>query len=110
MCIRDSCTGCGECVEECGNGAVTAADGKVYTDREPVSYTHLHQSWVKNGSREQGNWKEMFGSFGAELCSAWAVARYIDEIAAGGKEIYDIFMYTNVWTVSYTHLCCRYNN
>ena len=57
----------------------------------------IHQSWVKNGSREQGNWKEMFGSFGAELCSAWAVARYIDEIAAGGKEIYDIFMYTNVW-------------
>ena len=57
----------------------------------------IHQSWVKNGSREQGNWREMFGSFGAELCSAWAVARYIDEIAAGGKEIYDIFMYTNVW-------------
>lgn len=31
---EERCTGCGECVEECGNGAVTAADGKVYTDRE----------------------------------------------------------------------------
>lgn len=31
---EERCTGCGECGEECGNGAVTAADGKVYTDKE----------------------------------------------------------------------------
>lgn len=57
----------------------------------------MHDSWVKNGRRKQGNWREVFGPFGAELCTAWAIAGYIDEIAARGKEIYDIFMYTNVW-------------
>lgn len=57
----------------------------------------IHGAWEKNGCRNTGNWQEVFGAFGAELCSAWALARYIDEIALAGKEIYDIFMYTNVW-------------
>ena len=54
--------------------------------------------WKKQGQREAGNWSEVFGYFGAELCNAWAIASYIDEIAAAGKSIYDIFMYTNAWT------------
>ena len=31
------------------------------------------------------------------LVTAWAIASYIDEIAARGKAVRDIFMYTNVW-------------
>lgn len=55
------------------------------------------EAWKKNGNRESGNWESVFGVFGAELCMAWATAGYIDEIARAGKEIYDIFMYVNVW-------------
>jgi hypothetical protein len=54
--------------------------------------------WKKNGCRESGSWAEVFGYFGAELCYAWGVATYIDDIAFAGKQIYDIFMYVNVWT------------
>ena len=57
----------------------------------------IHESWLKNGGVSTGSWKEMFGAFGAELCTAWAIASYIDEIAARGKAVRDIFMYTNVW-------------
>lgn len=57
----------------------------------------IHESWLKNGGVSTGSWKEMFGAFGAELCTAWAIASYIDEIAARGKAVKDIFMYTNVW-------------
>lgn len=55
------------------------------------------QAWLNNGRKEEGSWEAVFGGFGAELCMAWATARYIDEIAQAGKEIYDIFLYVNVW-------------
>lgn len=54
--------------------------------------------WKKNGCRESGSWADVFGYFGAELCYAWGVATYINDIAFAGKQIYDIFMYVNVWT------------
>lgn len=57
----------------------------------------VHEAWVKNGSRREGSWAEVFGGFGAELCMAWGTAGYIDGIAEAGKKIYDIFMYVNVW-------------
>ncbi len=53
--------------------------------------------WAENGAKEEGNWPEVFGRMGADLCIAWATAVYINEIAKAGKEIYDIFMYVNVW-------------
>lgn len=56
------------------------------------------QAWEKNGQKKAGNWETVFGNLGAELCTAWEIARYIDDIAQAGKEIYDIFMYANVWT------------
>lgn len=31
---EERCTGCGDCVEECGNGAVAVSEGKAYTERE----------------------------------------------------------------------------
>ena len=54
-------------------------------------------AWRENGRKENGSWAEVFGRFGAELCMAWATAEYINDIALAGKQIYDIFMYVNVW-------------
>lgn len=57
----------------------------------------LNREWEREGQKEHGSYREVFGRFGAEVCMAYTTARYIDEIAAAGKEIYDIFMYVNVW-------------
>ncbi len=57
----------------------------------------LHNSSGYSLGAQSGSWEGVFGGFGAELCMAWGIARYIDEIAQAGKEIYDIFMYVNVW-------------
>lgn len=76
---------------------------KAYADAVPAEIIE----WCKNHpdapvSRhwtgvEAGDWKNVFGSYGAEAVTAAAIAAYIDEIAAAGKKIYDIFMYQNVW-------------
>ena len=52
----------------------------------------LNREWEREGQKEHGSYREVFGRFGAEVCMAYTTARYIDEIAAAGKEIYDIFM------------------
>ena len=43
------------------------------------------------------DWESVFGDKAAEYFSAWSVARYIDRLAAKGKEIYELPVYVNVW-------------
>jgi hypothetical protein len=57
----------------------------------------VYRVWLQNGKRINRSWEETFGKYGAEYFSAFSIAGYIEEIARGGKEIYDIPMYTNVW-------------
>lgn len=57
----------------------------------------MSQEWKKNGEKKSGTWSEVFGAMGGEWVTAWAVASYIDQIAQAGKQVYDIFMYTNAW-------------
>ena len=66
-----------------------------YASANPDS--ELHCSWKKAGKQNHGSWQAVFSAFGAEACSAWYLARYIDSLTAAGKEYYDLFMYTNVW-------------
>lgn len=49
------------------------------------------------GCKQRGNWLEVFGGYGAEAMTAYAIARYIDEIAKAGRAVYDTFFYTNAW-------------
>jgi hypothetical protein len=44
-----------------------------------------------------GNWEQVFGSQAAERFQAYAVARYIDQVAAAGKREYPLPMYVNAW-------------
>ena len=54
--------------------------------------------WKKNGSKANADWQETFGYYGAEAVTAYAIAKYIDEIGAAGKKVYpELFMYLNVW-------------
>ncbi len=66
-----------------------------YCKENPSCY--LAKEWLRQGEKSNGNWTEVFGAAGGEWVTTWAVAAYIDEIARAGKEIYDIFLYTNAW-------------
>jgi beta-galactosidase GanA len=42
-----------------------------------------------------GTWREFYGDYADEYFHAWAIARYIGDIAAAGKAVYDLPMYVN---------------
>ena len=44
---------------------------------------------------EPGSWGEVYGDDASEFFHAWHMASYIGEIAAAGREAYDLPMYTN---------------
>lgn len=56
-----------------------------------------HAAWRASGARRSGSWTELFGPMAGELLTAHSIARYIDDIAAAGKAVYDIPLYANVW-------------
>ncbi len=59
--------------------------------RSPVPAAVL----AKTG-RKAGTWADVFGKDAAEFSYAWAIARYIEQVAAAGKAVYDLPMYANV--------------
>lgn len=46
-------------------------------------------------SLKDNSWRGRFGRYANEAFTAWYQARYIDEIAAAGKQVYNIPMYVN---------------
>ncbi len=58
----------------------------------------MAQIYRRCGGKKNASWRETFGYHGAEWLTAYAIARYIDEIAKAGKEIYpELFLYANAW-------------
>jgi len=53
----------------------------------------LDQLGVKPGTK--GTWQEVFGERADEYFHAWHVASYIEYVAAAGKAVYDLPLYTN---------------
>ena len=50
---------------------------------------------VKSGGKQPGTWSEVFGDDADETFEAWYTARFIDQVAAAGKEEYPLPMYVN---------------
>jgi beta-galactosidase GanA len=46
-------------------------------------------------AKPTGNWRDVYGDYADEYFHAWAVARYIGEIAAAGRAVYDLPMFVN---------------
>ena len=82
---------------EQGNTLFAANAPESLTRMLPSIQSALRQIWEQNGAKTQGSWQEIFGRAADETFNAWSVARYIDEIAEAGKEIYALPMYVNVW-------------
>lgn len=71
---------------------------------ELVAYARAHPgSLLAERLRDQdaqaprGSWQQVFGPDAATACTAWHIARYVERVAAAGKEAYDLPMSVNAW-------------
>jgi Domain of unknown function (DUF5597) len=60
----------------------------------------LAAAWTAAGHRASGTWSEVFGEMASEAFSAYHVARYVDAVAAAGKQAYPLPLYANAWLVN----------
>jgi hypothetical protein len=60
----------------------------------------LDAAWAKGGRLETGTWSAVFGEMAPEAFSAWHVGRYVDAVAAAGKEAYPLPMLVNAWLIN----------
>ena len=65
----------------------------------PQGSTSARRLWESSGSRDAGTWSQVFGDTPAadEIFMAWAIATYVEHLAARGGAIADIPMYANAW-------------
>ena len=65
----------------------------------PAGSTSARRLWESHGAAESGTWSEVFGDTPAaeEIFMAWAIATYVEHLAARGRAIADIPMYANAW-------------
>ena len=62
-------------------------------------YPELRELWSEHGNKTSGTWAQMFGETprADEIFMAWHYARYIQAVAAAGKQAYQLPMYVNTW-------------
>lgn len=58
---------------------------------------HLYERWSLNEKPVEGSWAEVFGDnlFTDELFMTWYYGLYVEEMAAAGKEVYDLPVFLN---------------
>lgn len=77
--------------------------GSMWTDRdysEPANQLFngaVPSDLLRKLNKSSGTWEKVFGVEAAEAFNAYYIARYIDQIAAAGQQVYDLPMYVNVW-------------
>lgn len=50
---------------------------------------------VRKLGKRPGTWAQVFGDFADQAFTSWHMARYVDDIAAAGKQVKNLTMYTN---------------
>jgi len=72
--------------------------------KEFAGYMKSHTSTMREdvraaveGGKASGSWQEVFGEMAEEIFQAYHVAKYIDTVAAAGKNEYDIPLAVNAW-------------
>ena len=54
----------------------------------------LHGKAAK-ADKARGTWSAVYGDYAEQYFHSWAIARYIGEIAAAGRQVYDLPMFVN---------------
>ena len=62
---------------------------------QPVPAAVLARKKAPLPGAASGNWREVYGDYADEYFHAWAIARYIEEIAKAGRAVYELPMYVN---------------
>ncbi len=98
---------CHRIAENNGDGCVIGVQienepGLIGTARDySPAATALYQAHIPKEAAElagaDGSWEQVFGFYAAEYFTAYAVASYVDKVAAAGKEELALPMYVNVW-------------
>jgi hypothetical protein len=72
---------------------------KYITNNLPKLKPNISGPYVKNGSKKQGTWEDVFGksSNTDEIFMAWQYAKYVNELAKAGKAIHNIPTFVNAW-------------
>ncbi len=52
---------------------------------------------VRAVGKQPGSWRQVFGLDADEAFQAYSIARYIDQVAAAGRQVMDLPSYVNVW-------------
>jgi hypothetical protein len=78
---------------------------KLLSSMKAAGKGQVYDAWQEAGGKKSGSWPEIFGWRAAEFISAWGIAKYMDAAAEGGKAVYDIPMFVNVWLNSYPEWC-----
>jgi hypothetical protein len=82
------------------HGAV-AAELMAYLNRNRNNLSGgMKAAWSGSNYRQAGTWTDVFGELAPEAFSAWNVARYVDAVAAAGKQAYPLPMYVNNWLIN----------
>ena len=77
--------------------------GSLFTDRDhsPASNQLFEgpvpASLIAALHRPPGTWSQVFGPESDEAFAAWHVAKYVNSVAAAGKQAYGLPLYVNVW-------------
>ena len=94
------------------NGPVPEELANYLVEHKENLFPELRKVWEANGYKTIGNWEEIFGKsefrpekkdwqfysyFTEELFMAWNYARYVEKVAAAGKQEYPLPMYVNAW-------------
>ncbi len=64
---------------------------------EKLFQSQVPDDLVRALHRHPGTWKDVFGADADETFSAYAIARYINQIAVAGKAEYPLPLYVNNW-------------
>jgi len=81
------------------NAAVPAELMSYLKQRRDHLTVGLRQQWSQAKFRSSGTWAQVFGRMAPEAFSAWHIARYVDAVAAAGKQAYALPMYANAWLI-----------
>lgn len=77
--------------------------GSLFTDRDHAPAANkLFEGSVPGAlttalKKNAGTWTQVFGPEADEAFAAWHVAKYVNEVAAGGRKEYGLPLYVNVW-------------
>ncbi|MBC7940355.1 MAG: DUF5597 domain-containing protein [Chitinophagaceae bacterium] len=62
---------------------------------QPVPRAVLDRKKSPVALAASGTWRQVYGDFADEYFHAWAMARFIEEMAKAGRAVYDLPMYVN---------------